>query len=384
MVKQRRASGFRQILGCFKQIYECMDPTGSDGEPKLRNSIKAIEAYCSNATLDSETRVHLRSVFQVFHELIEEDRATFEDNDYTGTKTFSPLELFAVCCLISQKGDERPKGMLRGDILALRAHLREIYRDLRLNKACWLTAWNFIDRLEYYRGAIDGSSVRKEPRKIKKKKPRQQLQVSSSTDHGSVVPARKDFLVRNANKEQQKQQSRTPNNYSSAKIPSRATSDSQDQQVSGESLVSQLTAAAALDTMNRNHEDQALSRTSNNIESTMTPPPHPVIHRGTGINPRTASRLETSASTVGVTSGELIISHETALSSPRMSSISSVSSSTFAENAVGQPNPAAPIQRKRTALHLDYTDTSMSTSNQDLESKRARLMAGFVKQEKDP
>lgn len=361
------------------QIYECMDPTGSDGEPKFRNSIKSIEAYCSNAILDSETKTHLRSVFQLFHELVEEDRTTFEDNDYTGTKTFSPLELFAVCCLISQKGEERPKGLLRGDILALRAHLREIYRDLRLNKTCWLTAWNFIDRIEHYRGAIDGSTVRKEPRKIMKKNPQKQLQVSSSTDHESVAPTRNNFLTRTTSKTQQQQQGRTPNNYnSSTKIPSRATTDTQDQQALGESLVSQLTAAAALDKLNGNHEDQALSRASSNVESTMTPPAHPVIHRGgSGINPRTASRLDTSTSTV---SSEPIIAQETAFPSPRMSSISSISSSTFAEHAAGQQNPTAPLQRKRTALHLDFT----STSNQDLESKRARLMAGFVKQEKDP
>ena len=137
-----------------------MHPTAPNGLPKLKQSIKALELFCSNGqTLDAVTKSHLRFVFELFNELAEESPSTFSDNDYTRVKTFAPIELVAVSVLLSQHGDKRPKGMLKGDILALRDQLRSKHVDLQMNERCWATAWAYIDDLERHRGTIDGSTV---------------------------------------------------------------------------------------------------------------------------------------------------------------------------------------------------------------------------------
>ena len=152
---------------CFSQIYECLVPTAANGIPRLRQSIKALELLCKNETsLDITTKSHLRFVFERFDDLVKEQPSVFGDNGYTRVKTFSPIELVAVSVLFSQKGAERNKGMLKGDILALRSHLREKHWDLRMNGDVWGTAWNFIDNLESIRGTADGSTIRK--RAVKK------------------------------------------------------------------------------------------------------------------------------------------------------------------------------------------------------------------------
>ena len=157
----RRASGFQRILICFSQIYECLDPSAADGLPRLKQGIKTLEAFCSNQeALDTTTRSHLAFVFSLFNELVEGDISTFQDHNYVKVKTFAPVELVAVCVLLSQHGADRPKGMLRGDILALREHLRSNHVDLRLNHTVWTTAWNFIYDLERHRGTVDGSTLR--------------------------------------------------------------------------------------------------------------------------------------------------------------------------------------------------------------------------------
>lgn len=161
LVKQTRASGFRGILACFSQIYECLDPSQANGVPRLRNSIRSLELLCSNPqSLDKLTKSHLRSVFELFQDLIDLDRSIFEDNGYKNIKTFAPMELIAVSCLLSQKM-ERPIGMLRGDILVMRTFLRERHPDLRVNPQCWASVWSFIEGLEKMRGAVDGSTIEK-------------------------------------------------------------------------------------------------------------------------------------------------------------------------------------------------------------------------------
>jgi len=166
-----RASGFRNILTCFSQIYECQDPSATNGVPTLRSSVGAIESFLDNEpALNTKTRDHLRHVFTMFNDLVEEDLQTFQDNGYRRVKTFAPIELVAVSVLVSQHGHRRPRGMLLGDIRALREHLRSTNFDLRMNKAVWSHAWDFIDDLEGQRGTVDGSTVLK--RTTKQQQPR--------------------------------------------------------------------------------------------------------------------------------------------------------------------------------------------------------------------
>ena len=144
---------------CFSQIYECHDPSSSNGVPKLKHTIKALEGFTNNQqSLNTRTKSHLRSVFMRYNELQEEDPSTFSGNNYTHVKTFSPIEFVAVAVLISQHGD-RPNGMLRGDIKTIREYLRRRHIDLRMNESCWRTAWEVIGDLEGWRGAIDNTTI---------------------------------------------------------------------------------------------------------------------------------------------------------------------------------------------------------------------------------
>ena len=311
------------------QIYECIDPTGADGIPKFKNSIKSIESFCANAVLDLDTKNHLRVVFTQFHDLVEEDRSTFESNDYTRTKTFSPIELVGTCCLLSQKGGERPNGMLKGDILAMRGHLREVHSDLRMNKECWQTVWRFIDKLEYYRGAVNGTTVRKAPAKAIKKKPRPRPEPEA----GKIV---EDLPTSSGNSNRSSFPGKVSQRPPAAKMTrpsphsmSAAGPATLERNAASASFISQLSAAASL--------DRAPNRNLN----------IPLTTARTTANP---------------------------------SSTPLIPSPTTAENATGQSS-AGPmsVPRKRIALDLG----SSASGNQELEFKKARLMAGYVKQEKD-
>ena len=155
----RRAMGFRRIMICFAQIYECQDPTNPDGVPRLRSNIASTQQLCKNEdSLNAKTKKHLRFVFETFNTIVRDYPEVFEGTSFRITKTFSPLELVTICCLISQWGDKRPIGMLKGDISALRTHLRTVHRDLRLYNVCWKTSWEFIENLERFRGTVDGST----------------------------------------------------------------------------------------------------------------------------------------------------------------------------------------------------------------------------------
>lgn len=310
------------------QIYECIDPTGADGVPKFKNSIKSIESFCSNAILDAETKTHLRFVFAQFHDLVEEDRSTFEQNGYTRTKTFSPIELVGVCCLLSQKGAERPIGMLRGDILAMRAFLREVHLDLRMNKTCWQTIWRFIDRLEYYRGAVSGTTVRKAPTKAIKRKsrPRPQAQAGAIVEDEPVLSGNSKQATRLGNASQRPPTANMtrPNPRSKPAAGPRIT----DQNAASTSFISQLSAAASLDRVS----DRDLNAT-----------------------------LDTTRTIASASSTPLI------------------PSPTSTESTAGQRHGSVLAPRKRVALDLG----SSTSGNKELEFKKARLMAGYVKEEKD-
>ena len=167
MIKSnKRAAAFQRILICFSQIYECQSPSAADGIPRFQIGIKKLEKFCAaEETLDTETKSHLRFVFDLFQEVAEEYPETFGDNHYVKVKTFAPIEFVAVSVLLSQKGANRPKGLLRGDILTLRLQLRSEHVDLRMNQSVWASAWRFIDDLERHRGTVDGSTVRKATKK---------------------------------------------------------------------------------------------------------------------------------------------------------------------------------------------------------------------------
>lgn len=137
-----------------------MYPSAPNGVPKLKIRVPQIERLCSDGdSLDKKTRAHLRMVFDRFLELVMEDSSLFESSTYNHTKTFSPIELTAVCCLLSQHGEQRPIGMLRGDVRLLRDHLRQRHTELRSGEAHWATCWRYIDDLEAIRGAVDQGTM---------------------------------------------------------------------------------------------------------------------------------------------------------------------------------------------------------------------------------
>ena len=107
--------------------------------------------------LDERSKERCRFVFDLFAAINDLEPSIFTAEAVTRVQSFSPLELVAVCCMLSQWGKQRPKGTLTGDIRLLRKKLREAHSDLRLNGMCWKTAWNYIDNLEDHRGITEQS-----------------------------------------------------------------------------------------------------------------------------------------------------------------------------------------------------------------------------------
>lgn len=361
------------------QIFECIDPTGADGIPRFKNSIKSIETFCSSAVLDLDTKQHLRFVFALFHDLVEEDRSTFENNGYTRIKTFSPIELVGVCCLLSQKGAERPNGMLRGDILAMRTHLRELHSDLRMNKECWLSIWRFIDQLENYRGAVDGSTVRKAPAKAIKRKPRPtQAEIDSFVEDERLMPG-----ITNPSSVPGNVSQKPPVASMTRKNPRPnpdVTASKADLNAGSGSLLMQLSAAASSRRAPGGDLNAALTATrsivSPSITPSMTPVSNPGQRDGQG---RQHSWLSVVTSDTGRTSHERVSSRDITTSNPSTTLTPLNPSPISTESISGHPNALATMPRKRAALDLGPS----VDGNKELESKRARLVAGFVKQEKE-
>ncbi len=310
-----------------------------------------------------ETKSHLMFVFSLFHDLVEEDPSTFHDNGYTRIKTFAPIELIGVCCLLSQKGAERPNGMLRGDILAMRAHLREIHSDLRMNKTCWQSVWRFIDKLEYYRGGVGGTTVPKAPAKAIKRKtrPRLEAQAAPVVDGGSVVLAGPSSRPPAANMTQ-----------ANARPRPSAGQSVHDHNLAGGSLLSQLSAAASRGGAPNNDLNAALNATRSMASHSTSPSITPNSNQGQ------SSRLSALTSDTSRSNNDHISTGDVALSNPRTST-SLAPSPTSVESTSAQGLGSAPGPRKRVALDLG----SNATGNKELEIKKARLMAGYVKQEKD-
>jgi len=132
--------------------------------PRLKNRVPAIEKLCSDsASLDKTTKNHLRQIFDRLLEIVREDPSVFESSQYTRGKAFGPIELIAVCSMIAHWGDSRPNGLYRGDIRGLRERLREpTVGELRGSYECWAISWKYIEDLDIIRGTVDGSTTAKD------------------------------------------------------------------------------------------------------------------------------------------------------------------------------------------------------------------------------
>ncbi|KAF2017450.1 hypothetical protein BU24DRAFT_490615 [Aaosphaeria arxii CBS 175.79] len=163
LLKDRsRAKDFQMALSCFSQILEVEHPTNANGIPILRTNYTALPKLLHNkAALDDRLKSHLANVFNTFKELIKNDPDVFTNigRKLKGVQTFAPIELVAVTVLISMYSETRSNGLLLGDIRYLRNQLRENFVDLRMNRPVWRYIWDYIDNLEKYRGAINGTTI---------------------------------------------------------------------------------------------------------------------------------------------------------------------------------------------------------------------------------
>jgi hypothetical protein len=166
LLKDRsRAKDFQIALSCFSQILEVQNFTPANGTPVLRTNYQSLPKFLKNKdAVDDGIKSHLASVFTIFRDLVEQDLNTFtnSNNRLKGVQTFAPIELIAVTCLISQHSDTRNNKLLLGDILTLRENLREHFVDLRTNVSTWKHIWEYIDKLESIRGAVDGTNVNRD------------------------------------------------------------------------------------------------------------------------------------------------------------------------------------------------------------------------------
>ena len=139
-----------------------MDPSAPNGIPRLKNRVPAIEKLCSDpASLDRSTKNHLRYVFDRLLGIVRQDASVFESAQFTKAKAFGPIELISVCCMISHWGDSRPNGLYIGDIRGMRERLRDSNFEVRGSWECWLICWKYIEDLDSIRGTIDGSTIAK-------------------------------------------------------------------------------------------------------------------------------------------------------------------------------------------------------------------------------
>ena len=378
LVKQTRASGFRGILACFSQIYECLDPSTENGVPRLRNSIRAIELLCSNPqSLDKATKSHLRAVFELFQNLVDMDRSVFQDNGYSTIKTFSPMDLIAVCCLLSQKID-RPIGMLRGDILDMRSYLRQRHPDLRVNRPCWTSVWGYIEGLEKRRGAVDGSTIETSTWKTVGR-PRgsrnpqfhktSSNRASRSSNNGRTgEDAFQDGSPHTDSIPLQSPSSRwgmVDGTGQSAPIlplvgrPNVATSE--ETTINKVERVTQDVLNGYLQDPDTGHEPIADTRKQQEADSGE-------------LRQRTISTSDVSGDDI-----ERVVSHDNTVSVSRTTPKSSSATPFIGDNSTPSLAMAARVSRKRAALDLGTNSNDVLA----LEAKRAKLRAGIIKQEKE-
>ncbi|KAF2263407.1 hypothetical protein CC78DRAFT_617666 [Lojkania enalia] len=161
LLKDRsRGKDFQITLACFSQIIEAQHPSSANGKPALKANGRSLPKLLDNrGAVDDEIKSHLASVFNTFRDLVNEDPPVFTNVEHNRVQTFAPLEVVAVAVLISMHSETRNNKLLLGDIRMLRNSLRENFVDLRLNPNLWNFVWDYIDSLEAYRGAMDGSTI---------------------------------------------------------------------------------------------------------------------------------------------------------------------------------------------------------------------------------
>ena len=377
LVKQTRASGFRGILACFSQIYECLDPSTENGVPRLRNSIRAIELLCSNPqSLDMATKSHLRSVFELFQNLVDLDRSIFQDNGYSTIKTFSPMDLIAVCCLLSQK-IERPIGMLRGDILDMRSYLRQRHPDLRVNRPCWASVWGYIEGLEKRRGAVDGSTIESSSWKTKGRPRGSRNPQFRGTSSSRASRSSNDIRTGEGVLEDDSQHA-APNPFPSPS-PRWGMVNSTGQSAPISPLVGSHDATTSLGTTINKFERVNHDSSSRHPQS-----------QDRGYEPVADTRRQeeghsrgpqqtTSISDISGDDADRMGSRGNTFSAPRMTSKSSSTTPFTGDSPTFTSATAAPAFRKRAALDLGANSNDVLA----LETKRAKLRAGIIKQEKE-
>lgn len=163
MSKLSRGLGFRNVLTAFSQVLEVRNPSNANGTiqtkiqmPSVISMVNKRQELCS-----ATNKAHLEEVFTKFSGLVTMNQKTFENNNYKVARNFSPIELVAVAVLISIYMDTRNDTMLLGDIETMRETIREHLPDLRMDNVTWKTIWQFIEELESFRGASNGSTVPK-------------------------------------------------------------------------------------------------------------------------------------------------------------------------------------------------------------------------------
>ena len=109
-----------------------------------------IETFCSEKPLTPDAQAEVSFVFRTFNKLLTKSPFIFREHDYDKVKSFSPIEMVAVCTLIAKHGPKQTLHQLKEDILGLRERLRSNHNDLRIQEACWKTAWDYIDDLHFY------------------------------------------------------------------------------------------------------------------------------------------------------------------------------------------------------------------------------------------
>ncbi len=136
------------VACCFSQIAEDHRADPSGNEPVgLKTGAKAIGALCNTPDPGEQPGLvsKIRRVFIKFDELLQNHPDITVVTE--GVKTFAPLEMVAVCILISRLIDFRKREELAEDINKLRRGLRKRLKDLRLNTQCWNVVRDIIKAL---------------------------------------------------------------------------------------------------------------------------------------------------------------------------------------------------------------------------------------------
>jgi hypothetical protein len=166
--KQHRASGFRFVLTIFAMVQEILsDRKGKPPSPALQASPQALSRLLEDKhPIGPVLKSKIKAVFDKVAELVKlsstqtatryeiNKNSVFDpspdflrDDEVNHVKTFAPLEQISSTVLVAIYLDVRTDDQLLNDIKELRRFLRLTHKDLRVNTACWSTAWIFISKV---------------------------------------------------------------------------------------------------------------------------------------------------------------------------------------------------------------------------------------------